>query len=109
MVFFFYMMEKLPQLSRSLPCSRPSLCSNVYSSIIAVYGLCGDPYKTWTEETSGKLWLRDFLPSQVSNTRIMSYGYDSSVAFSKSEIQLADVAVDLLNRLNDERGTHEVI
>ena len=40
---------------------------------------------------------------------MMSYGYDSSVAFSKSEIKLADVAVDLLNRLNDERGTHEVI
>ena len=38
----------------------------------------------------------------------MSYGYDS-VAFSKSEIELGDVAADLLNRLNDERGTPEVI
>ena len=105
----FYTVEKLLQLSRSLPCSPPSLCSNVYSSIVAVHGLCGDPFETWTEEISGKLWLRDFLPSQVPNTRIISYGYDSSVAFSKSEIKLADVAVDLLNRLNDERGTHEVI
>ena len=39
----------------------------------------------------------------------MSYGYDSFVAFSKSEIELDDVAADLLNRLNDERDTPEVI
>ena len=88
--------------------SRPALCSNVYSSIVAVHGLCGDPFETWTEESSGKLWLRDLLPYQVPNTRIMSYGYDSTVAFSKSEIKLVDVAADLLNRLNDERGTREV-
>ena len=39
----------------------------------------------------------------------MSYGYDSFVAFSKSKIELGDVAADLLNRLNDERDTPEVI
>jgi phosphoribosyl-ATP pyrophosphohydrolase len=39
----------------------------------------------------------------------MSYGYHSLVAFSKSEIELDDVAADLLNRLNDERETPEVI
>jgi hypothetical protein len=75
-------------------------CSNVYSSIVAVHGLYGDPFETWTEETSGMLWLRDFLPSQVPNTRIMSYGYDSFVAFSRSEIELGDVAADLLDRLD---------
>ena len=109
MGFSFYVMGKLLQLSRSLPCSGPSFLSNVYSSIVAVHGLGGGPFETWAEETSGKLWLRDFLPSQVPNTRITSYGYDSSVAFSKSEIELCDVARDLLNRLDDERGTPEVI
>ena len=39
----------------------------------------------------------------------MSYGYDSCIAFSKSEMGLSDVAADLLNRLNDERDTPEVI
>ena len=86
-----------------------SLSSNAQPSIVAVHGLCGDPFETWTEETSGKLWLRDFLPSQVPSTRIMSYGYDSFFAFSKSEVELGDVAADLLNRLNDERDTPEVI
>ena len=76
--------------------------------MVAVHGLCGDPHDTWTEEASKKLWLQDFLPSQVPNTRIMTFGYDSLVAFSKSEIEIRDVAVDLLNRLNDERDTNEV-
>ena len=83
--------------------------SNIHSSVVAVHGLCGDPYDTWTDEATKKLWLRDFLPSQVPNTRIMSFGYDSLVAFSKSEIEISDVAADLLNRLNGERDTAEVI
>ena len=105
----FYTVEKLLQLSRSFFTMLPTfLCSNVYSSIVAVHGLCGDPFKSWTEEESGKLWLQDFLPFQVPNTRIMSYGYHSA-AFSKYKIGLSDVAADLLNRLNDERDTPEVI
>ena len=39
----------------------------------------------------------------------MSYGYDSSVAFSRSEVELGDIAVDLLDRLDGEWGTREVI
>ena len=50
------------------------------------------------------MWLRDFLPFQVPITRIMSYGYDSQVAFSKSELELGDIAADLLDRLDGERG-----
>ena len=50
------------------------------------------------------MWLRDFLPFQVPYTRIMSYGYDSQVAFSKSELELGDVAADVLDRLDGERG-----
>ena len=39
----------------------------------------------------------------------MSFGYDSFDAFSKSEIELDDIAADFLNRLNDERDTPQVI
>ena len=111
MGFSFYVIEKLLPPSRSYHAPGHPLCStsNAYSSIVAVHGLCDDPFDTWTEEASQKLWLRDFLPSQVPGTRIMSYGYDSFVAFGKSEIELADVAAGLLNRLNDERDTPEVI
>ena len=33
----------------------------------------------------------------------MSFGYNSSTAFSKSTADIDDTAADLLNRLNDER------
>ena len=73
------------------------------SSIVAVHGLGGDKYDTW--EDDGKIWLRDFLPAKVPNARIMTYGYNSIVAFSKSVAEIEDFAVDLLGRLNDERRT----
>ena len=43
--------------------------------------------KTWTATPAvgkPKNWLEDFLPEQIPNARIMSYGYDSTVQFSKS-------------------------
>ena len=73
------------------------------TSIVAVHGLGGDKYDTW--EDDGKIWLREFLPVKVPNTRIMTYGYNSVVAFSKSVAEIEEFAVDLLNRLDGERGT----
>jgi predicted alpha/beta-fold hydrolase len=46
-------------------------------SIVAVHGLNGHRENTWTSE-GGKLWLRDFLPSKISNVRIYSWGYDAN-------------------------------
>ena len=73
-------------------------------SIIAVHGLGGDASDTWTAD-DGKLWLRDFLPENVPYTRIMTYGYDSVVAFSRSVAEIEDYASDLLDRLDGERRT----
>jgi hypothetical protein len=76
-------------------------------SIVAIHGLGGDAYDTWADSDQ-KIWLRDFLPSQVQNARIMSYGYNSVVAFSKSVAGIDEFAQDLLNRLEDERETGQV-
>lgn len=73
--------------------------------IVAIHGLGGHAYNTWTDRE--KLWLRDFLPSQIPNARIMSYGYNSAVAFSKSVAGIEEFAEDLLNRLDNERATAE--
>ena len=43
---------------------------------MAVHGLNGHRERTWTAE-NGVLWLRDLLPPQVPNVRIITYGYDS--------------------------------
>src|SRR5438034_1035627 len=71
-------------------------------SVVAVHGLGGDAYGTWTHE-NGKLWLRDFLPFQVPEARIFTYGYDSVVAFSKSSAEVDDFARDLLHRVRGAR------
>jgi hypothetical protein len=37
--------------------------------IVALHGLNGDAYNTWTHE-NGKLWLRDFLAQQLLGWRV---------------------------------------
>ena len=71
-------------------------------SIVAVHGLGGDWQSTWTDE-NGKLWLRDFLPSQLPNARIMSYGYNSETVFTQSVEDITDTAMILLERLTSKR------
>lgn len=72
-------------------------------SIVAVHGLGGHAFKTWTN-TDGHLWLRDSLPSHVPHARIMTYGYDSSLKFSPSRANINDFASELAARLDLERG-----
>ena len=73
---------------------------------MAVLGLGGDAYRTWEDE--GNIWLRHFVPSQIPRVRVMSFGYDSFTAFSKSVAEIEDFAADLLNRMKDERRTAQV-
>lgn len=75
-------------------------------SIVAIHGLGGDAEHTWEHGT--KLWLRDFLPSQVPAARVMSYGYDSTVAFSTAVSGINDFALGLINGILLERNTRQV-
>lgn len=45
------------------------------------------------------MWLRDFLPQQIPHARIMSFGYDSGVLFSKSTSNIGTFAEQLLELL----------
>ena len=71
--------------------------ADITLDIVAVHGLMGDPFKSWT--AGGKLWLRDFLPKQLPSARIFSYGYDSRVALSQSIAEVDDYARTLLDFL----------
>jgi hypothetical protein len=82
------------------------LQSNVVLSIVAVHGLNpkGKEYHAEATFTSGdKLWLRDFLPSQLPQARILLFGYNSNVCFQASAAGVREQAANLLNRLWLER------
>ena len=75
--------------------------------VIAIHGLGGSLYKTWTHE-NGKLWLRDFLPADVPSARVFSFGYNSNVAFSRETGTLRGYARSLLESIRLERVEPEV-
>jgi protein SERAC1 len=48
---------------------------------VAVHGLNGDAFKTWTTTESNKFWLGDFdlLPANLKQARILTFSYNASV------------------------------
>lgn len=75
--------------------------------IIAIHGLNGHYSKTWTAVTAtGEVnWLRDFLPEQIPNARVLAYSYNSAVQFSKSMSGIDTFAEQLLEDLMSWRVT----
>ncbi|KAJ6103800.1 Cytochrome P450 [Penicillium sp. IBT 16267x] len=43
--------------------------------VVAVHGLQGDAFRTWTHDKSQICWLRDLLPDHINNARILTWGY----------------------------------
>jgi hypothetical protein len=55
------------------------------------------------------MWLKDLLPRDVKNIRIMSYGYDSSLlGQSKVESKLLDFQRLLIQDIENARSSVEV-
>ena len=77
-------------------------------SFVAVHGLNGHLTKTWTGADTGLCWLKDYLPSDIQNIRIMSYSYNADIAFGNTTASLKDHAIDLLGSLMDEREDSDV-
>lgn len=46
--------------------------------LVFVHGLRGSRIKTWSK--GDVCWPRDLLPKDISNVRVLTWGYDSSVA-----------------------------
>ena len=78
-----------------------------YVDIVAVHGIIGDAYDTWTHE-NGKSWLRDFLPEDLPGVRVFSFGYPAEVFLSLSTGDLDAFGRSLLEGLKRERRQKEV-
>jgi hypothetical protein len=70
--------------------------------IVAIHGLNGHYSKTWSTSSvkGGRInWLKDMLPQRIPNARIMSFGYNANVQFSKSTADISDFVEGLLSDL----------
>ncbi|MCJ1267070.1 hypothetical protein MMC22_006955, partial [Lobaria immixta] len=77
--------------------------------IVAVHGLGGDLIPTWTHPKSNAFWLKDFLPQQIPDARIMTFGYNASATFGESMSDVIDHAKSLLSSLVDKREESEAL
>lgn len=61
-------------------------------SIVAVHGLNGDAYKTWTSDKGDICWLNDksLLPKYLPKARILTWGYNANVTAPKGGTTSAD-------------------
>ncbi|RSL89038.1 hypothetical protein CEP51_001414 [Fusarium floridanum] len=77
--------------------------------ICAVHGLGGNAIDTWTASDKGLMWLRDYLPSSeyFSNSRIMTFGYDSDLTDPGTVAGLDNWAESLIHCLSEVRASEE--
>ncbi|CAN9235268.1 unnamed protein product [Alternaria alternata] len=68
--------------------------------IVAVHGLNGEPFKTWSD--GDHFWLQDFLPKAIPSSRIFTFGYTADV-FSRNDMDILDCARSLLAGLDSHR------
>jgi hypothetical protein len=84
-------------------------CSDIESSLVAVHGLNGHAFDTWTHKQSQVMWLRDLLPQSLPNVRIMTYGYNAKFKNFTAHQDLSEISAKLLTELSDLRKTAEVV
>ncbi|TVY14174.1 Ankyrin repeat domain-containing protein [Lachnellula arida] len=78
------------------PLYIPPIEGNCPVDIIALHGINGDAYSTFTGTSSQNLWLRDFLPRSFPGARIYTFGYDARVLFSLATGDISTFANNLL-------------
>ena len=54
------------------------------------------------------MWLRDFLPQSIPNTRILTYGYDTKLPGSRSEASILELSKRLLESIKTIRSGQAV-
>ncbi|KAK2023015.1 hypothetical protein LX32DRAFT_708969, partial [Colletotrichum zoysiae] len=67
--------------------------------IIAVPGLGSHPLGSWKSPDNDDVWLRDFLPRDVPDIRVLIYGYDTTLPGSRSKQSIEDLGGILLERV----------
>jgi hypothetical protein len=54
------------------------------------------------------MWLQDFLPHDIKNVRIMTYGYNTKLVGNTLDHRMLDYGRDMIQQLEVVRGSLEV-
>ncbi|ROW10617.1 hypothetical protein VMCG_01995 [Cytospora schulzeri] len=72
--------------------------------IVTVHGLSGHPQNTWTNFTTEHFWPLQSLPEDIPRSRIMAFGYNTSVSpLHNSTALISDIAKQLISHLHNKR------
>ncbi|KAI1950901.1 hypothetical protein LOZ57_001449 [Ophidiomyces ophidiicola] len=88
---------------------EPDCRDDIVFDLVAIHGLNGDAFKTWTHKQSKIMWLRDLLPKELPNVRIMTFGYNSKFYNITGHQDLLNISMKLLSELVDVRSTEKEI
>ncbi|TVY82132.1 Ankyrin-2 [Lachnellula suecica] len=75
----------------------------IIADIVAVTGLAANAYGSWASDLE-HMWLRDMLPMDIPNARILIYGYDSHLEASQSYSGLSGFSTPFARALDDIRA-----
>jgi protein SERAC1 len=83
-------------------------------SIVAIHGLNGHAFQTWTTEKSKVFWLGDaqMLPKALKNARILTFGYNAQVTSllgSTSSDRVLQHAQNLVAQLEADRAVSRLV
>ncbi|KAF4338426.1 hypothetical protein FBEOM_7695 [Fusarium beomiforme] len=81
--------------------------NDCHVDVIAVCGLGGHALGSFKEKNGRFVWIRDALPSDIPNARILTYGYNSQLVESRSFQSLTDLARALQVDLEDIRDPNQ--
>jgi pimeloyl-ACP methyl ester carboxylesterase len=81
----------------------------IEADIIALTGLGGHAFGSWAVSPA-EMWLRDFLPDDTPQARILIYGYDSRIKKRSFRSILSDYTNNFILKLTDMRreGRYEL-
>ncbi|KAI1738194.1 hypothetical protein F4680DRAFT_450273 [Xylaria scruposa] len=77
--------------------------------LIVVSGLSSHPYGSFkSPKNAAENWLRDYLPKDLPNARILVYGYDSDIRNRKGKESISDFSITFLDAIYSSRKSDQI-
>jgi hypothetical protein len=73
-------------------------------SVIAVPGLGSHAIGSWKSPSGNDVWLRDYLPNDVPDIRVLLFGYDTPLLGNDSKDSIEDLGSRFLESIKAFRG-----